>query len=136
MRAGRPVLTVPEAATEFGQSNVVVAWKNTREARRALADALPLLQRAPSATLFHIKEDGADGLADAAAFLRQHGIGVGTVVATREAGDAGEQIIRFANHSHGRLVVAGAYGHTRLREWAFGGVTRTLLRHAPMACLF
>src|SRR5262245_4898275 len=130
MRAGRPVLAVPQGVSELGQADIVVAWKNTREARRALRDAPPLLQNAPSVTLLHIQEDGDGGLADASEFLRQHCIGA-TVVETKAAGDAGKQIIRFATQAQARVIVAGAYGHTRLREWAFGGVTRTLLRHAP-----
>jgi nucleotide-binding universal stress UspA family protein len=141
MKAGRPVLVMPAGAAQLEREVAVVAWRNTREARRAVADALPLLEDAGTVHLIHIREGREDlsdraSLPDAEAYLRGHGINPN--VHLLDAGDlpAGRRLVEFATRSQARLIVAGAYGHTRLREWVFGGVTRDLLRGCPFACLF
>jgi nucleotide-binding universal stress UspA family protein len=138
MRAGRPVLTVPDDQQELTVRDVIVAWKNTREARRALSDALPFLKVADRVMLLNIRERDADrsSLTEAKSFLAQHGIAAVGEVAAPNGRAAGEQIIATASQRHTDLIVAGAFGHTRLREWAFGGVTRSLLGGSPMLCLF
>jgi nucleotide-binding universal stress UspA family protein len=130
MQAGRPILVVPPEADYLRPSNVLVAWKDTREARRAVADALPLLHRAKDVTVVEVVEGAADraaaqaGVNDVAAWLGRHAItAVGTVI---HATDESDQLDSLWKNG-GDLVVAGAYGHTRFQEWVFGGMTRNLL---------
>ncbi len=138
MRAGRPILAIPTGISKLGRSRAVVAWKNTREARRALGDALPLLGAADGVTVLHVREHGAGAdasLADAKAFLEAHSVEADALSVEGKKGNMAAQIVEFARRSQSNLIVAGAYGHSRLREWAFGGVTRYLLAECPFACL-
>jgi nucleotide-binding universal stress UspA family protein len=116
----------------------MIAWKDTAEARRAIAAALPLLKRAKDVQIVEIvdndgeKRDAARHVADVAAWLQQHGI---KAAATTElsAGNAGSHLDLLAAQNRADVVIAGAYGHSRLREWAFGGVTRHFI-HAAKTC--
>jgi nucleotide-binding universal stress UspA family protein len=138
MRAGRPVVVVPAEQDQLKAEKILVAWKNRREARRALSDALPFLREAKQVTLLHIVEAAEDDPAteDAVALLARHG--VRAEVETVSAGKAGpsEQILAVAARKQCGLIVLGAYGHSRFREWAFGGVTRELLRSSAVPRLF
>jgi nucleotide-binding universal stress UspA family protein len=118
--------------------NVVIAWKETAEAQRAIADALPFMKEANSVTIVQIHEGGAGApsLVDPEAFLVRHGIAAKTALLPRSEATVGDQIVAFAKKTGADLIVAGAYGHTRLREWVFGGVTRGLLLNSPIPCLF
>lgn len=141
--SGRPVLVVPSTAQAgSGFARVLVAWKSSREASRALHDALPLLQRARDVELL-IVEHGADlgpqtddVDADLVAHLQRHGVEARLTRITAGAGVAGEAILDHANQAGADLVVAGGYHHSRAREQVFGGVTRHLLEHAPMPVFF
>jgi nucleotide-binding universal stress UspA family protein len=131
MQAGRPLIVVPPTAQWLDLRSVLVAWKDVREARRAVFDALPLLAAAKDVTIAAIPEkqgDRADVLAqvaDVAAWLRGHGIVASTVV-PENTDDAIAQLDKVAADIDAGAVVAGAYGHSRLREWILGGVTRHL----------
>lgn len=129
MRVGRPIFVVPPEAEYVKLNNPVVAWKDTREARRAVADSLPLLHKAKEVNVIEVIEDDANRNAaqarvdDVAAWLGRHSItAFGRVLHAVEE----EQIDKLWQFS-ADFVVAGAYGHTRLREWVFGGFTRSLL---------
>lgn len=129
LRAGRPVLVVPDANITADFRNVVVAWSETRECRRAITDALPLLHGADRVTLVEAASDplnAREGIEDIAAWLERHGISASRIN-SRLHGSASETLARISTDAEADLVVAGAYGHSRLREWAFGGVTRDLL---------
>ena len=108
---------------------MLVAWKDTREARRAVADALPYLAKAKEVVVATIDtdHDGSirNSLAEVAVHLERHGITARTEMLAGEAD--GDRLVAFARSVHADLIVSGAYGHSRLREWAFGGVTRTLI---------
>jgi nucleotide-binding universal stress UspA family protein len=137
MRAGRPVLIVPEEAPLLALDHVVVGWKDTRESRRAVADALPLLECSGAITVVEIAHRidlpaAQERLNDVAAWLAVHGLTVETM-AVEAHGDTAEQLEDIAERRGADLVVAGAYGHSRLREWVFGGVTARLLMH-PRRC--
>lgn len=142
MQAGRPVLVVPPGISRLEARNVVVAWKDTREARRAVLDALPFLQQAAGVLVLAVCERDEDlgaartGAQEVAAHLSRHGVKAATPDArpVREASVAAELLLA-AEQRDADLIVAGAYGHTRLREWAFGGVTRSLIRHGTKCCL-
>jgi len=139
LNTGRPLLVVPAryAGADAGTS-IVVAWKNTPQSQRALSDAIPFMKGAAKVVLLSVREKGGDdpSLADALGFLVRHGIAAKTDVRVRGKASVEDEIIDFARRQNADLIVAGAYGHTRLREWAFGGVTRGLLDRSPVPCLF
>jgi nucleotide-binding universal stress UspA family protein len=135
MQMGRPMLIVPTGVPATRLQRVLVGWKDTREARRAAIDALPLLRRAMQVTVVEIVPeaelaDSRTRLADVVVWLARHGV-VAETLATASKGDDAAGLAILADRLGADLVVAGAYGHSRLREWAFGGVTHDLLRHAP-----
>lgn len=135
LHTGRPVLLVPKGRDNAAVRTAVVAWKNTSEAQRAMADAVPLLKGA-DVTIAVVREgDTTPSTADPQAFLARHGI-IAKVEVLATGAPASEQISAYARKSGADLVVAGAYGHTRFREWVFGGVTRGLLTDPPCLCLF
>jgi nucleotide-binding universal stress UspA family protein len=140
LRAGRPILLVPPGVKSLAGKRVAVAWKDTREARRAVADALPFLQKAEAVVLVEFCEQGEETsaqrhLADVKQFLMRHDVDtagerVGPIDAT-----ATSALLRLVREDAIDLIVAGGYGHTRLGEWIFGGVTRDLLTGSPVCCL-
>jgi nucleotide-binding universal stress UspA family protein len=135
MAAGRPILVVPEGRSHLVGMSVVVAWKDTRECRRALTDALPFLQRANEVVVVSVaKPDMADiatfQLDDVVANLKRHGVDARAVVTSIDNDAVEDEIERIANLNGADLIVAGGFGHSRLREWAFGGVTDSFL-HRP-----
>ncbi|UVC17944.1 universal stress protein [Mesorhizobium onobrychidis] len=131
---GRPVLITASNVEHIMAKTVLVAWKDTREARRALTDALPFLAKATEVVIVTIDSDRddsiRDSLADVAVFLEHHGITARTELIRGEAD--GDRLLTFARSIHADLIVSGAYGHSRLREWAFGGVTRTLIEESSI----
>lgn len=149
MQAGRPVLVVPHGADAPGPGHAsldrisldhaMVAWKDTRETRRAVLDALPLLQRAAQVSVVEAaaKDDMADArlhVADVTAWLGRHGVAASGQAVPSDGGDAA-QLDAIAQDCGADVVVAGAYGHSRVREWALGGVTRSLLMHGSRCSL-
>jgi nucleotide-binding universal stress UspA family protein len=138
MRAGRPVLVVPPRSTSLALNRILIAWKDTAESRKAISAALPLLRKAAELTIVEIvsderERDAADArVADVANWLQRHNIPASARVEL-SAGDDGSYLDTIASEARVDIIVAGAYGHTRLREWVFGGVTRHLL-HQSSAC--
>lgn len=136
MAVGRPVLVVPPGLERLGPGCAVVAWKDTREARRAVRDALPLLSRAERICVAAVGPDahheGAEGVA---AYLAGHGLTATTHLLPDSVIGAGDALLRFAGREGADLLVMGAYGHSRLREWIFGGATRDILQTTPICCL-
>jgi nucleotide-binding universal stress UspA family protein len=133
MQAGRPLIVVPPTVQCLDLRSVLVAWKDGREARRAVFDALPVLSAAKDVTIAEIPEQGtdrADALShveDIAGWLRSHGVVATTLVPEPQTGaTAAEQLDRIAANIGAGMVIAGAYGHSRFREWILGGVTRHL----------
>jgi nucleotide-binding universal stress UspA family protein len=141
LKVGRPVLVVPKSVTALVPKHVAIAWKDVREARRAVRDALPLLKLAESVMVVAVSEAGAGNRAaqqvkDVAGYLTRQGI---KIVAERiRPSDASvtDALLRVVHDENIDLLVTGAYGHSRLGEWAFGGVTRELLARSPVCCLF
>jgi nucleotide-binding universal stress UspA family protein len=140
MQTGRPLLVVPDACNWLDLRSVMIAWKDTAEARRAVADALPLLHKASDITIVEIVEEQADRTAalsrvkDVAAWLSRHGVSASGQV-PEECGEAGGLLERIASEVGAGVVVAGAYGHSRLREWILGGVTRRLVNPSSRCSL-
>jgi nucleotide-binding universal stress UspA family protein len=141
LQTGRPVLVAPADATSLQLGRVLVAWRDTREARRAVADALPILKRAKAVLVAeicgHAEVPAAEArLADVAQYLFRHGVHAETRAghAERDVGSA-QQLFEMADQHAADLIVAGAYGHSRLGEWVFGGFTRALLAQTQRAVL-
>ncbi len=132
MKLGRPMMVVPPETDRLRLASVVVGWKDTREARRATVDALPLLQRAKEVTVVEIIADDDDRpaagrrVADVAAWLGRHQVDAYHKVANQGDG-AVDQLLHHSSDIGADIIVAGAYGHSRVREWVFGGVTRDLI---------
>jgi nucleotide-binding universal stress UspA family protein len=140
IQTGRPLLVVPEACNWLDLRSVLVAWKDTVEARRAISDALPLLLKSTEITVAEIVEDETDRAAalsrvgDVAAWLARHGVQASAKV-PEQRGDAATQLERIAADVGAGVVIAGAYGHSRLSEWILGGVTRRLVNPANRCSL-
>jgi nucleotide-binding universal stress UspA family protein len=140
MQTGRPLLVVPETSNWLDLRNVLIAWKDTQEARRAVVDALPMLRKAKDVIVAEIAEDEAgraaalSGVKDVVAWLSRHGV-LASGQVPDECGQAAAQLGRIASEVGAGLVVAGAYGHSRLREWVFGGVTKELINPSKRCSL-
>jgi nucleotide-binding universal stress UspA family protein len=134
MTSGRPVLAIPFAG-EFPTlgERVLIAWNASREAARALNDALPLLLGAKQVTVLAINpQRGVGGhgdvpAADIALHLARHGLKAEAAHTVAKDIADGEALLSYAADLGADLIVAGAYGHSRARELVFGGVTRTLI---------
>jgi nucleotide-binding universal stress UspA family protein len=140
LKAGRPVLVVPTGVTALPPRRVAVAWKDAREARRAVQDALPFLREAENVVIVEVAERGggqaSSRLRDVANYLTRHGIATVTERVLPVDATASDSLLRFIADENISLVAAGGYGHSRLGEWAYGGVTRDLLAESPVCCLF
>ena len=132
LSAGRPVLFVPYAGRfpDCGK-RVLVAWNASREAARAVSDALPLLAGADAVAVVAFDPDSADHGempgADIALYLARHGVKATAARQSAPDVDIGNQILSRAADVNADLIVMGGYGHSRLRELALGGATRSVL---------
>jgi nucleotide-binding universal stress UspA family protein len=140
LRAGRPILVVPDVITPLHLRRVVVACKNTRECRRAVRDALPFLLQAKEVLIVEIGEDASQSqdkknLADVGRYLERHSVIVADEVWRRARGPVATELLELARAENADLIVAGGYGRSRLGEWIFGGVTHELLASSPVCCM-
>ncbi len=139
---GRPVLVVPYAGkfAHVGR-RVLLLWNETREAARAASDAMPFLQAAKQVDVLAFdskrSEQGAiaSGLGDIGDYLARHGANVN--VAREPIGEVeiGALALSRAADFGSDLIVMGGYGHSRLREWVMGGVSRSILEHMTVPVL-
>jgi len=143
MEAGRPVMTIPNSGrAAFPPERVVIGWHPTPEATRAVHDALPLLEHARRVDIVlagpYIGErrHGQEPGADIAAHLARHGVVVEVMVHRPSRGPVANDLLLSVTEAGADLLVVGAYGHSRAREWAFGGVTRELLERADVPVFF
>jgi nucleotide-binding universal stress UspA family protein len=140
LSAGRPVLVIPDGVSRVDAQRILIAWKDTREARRAVCDALPFLMIAKNVAVAIAHPERAKGVdrqvADLTRYLSRHGISVNEQVGTVADEDAGPILLQMAKQNKADLIVCGGYGRTRLSEWIFGGVTRHLLMTSTIPCLF
>jgi nucleotide-binding universal stress UspA family protein len=133
MQTGRPLLVVPDAANWLDLRSVLVAWKNTPEARRAVSDAVPLLRKAKNVTVAEILEQGGSrahpeqGVNDVVGWLSRHGVSASGRVSAHNESHATVQLDEIASEVGAGLIVAGAYGHSRFRELILGGMTQHLV---------
>jgi nucleotide-binding universal stress UspA family protein len=138
--SGRPLLMVPHAGrfTHVGR-RALIAWNGRREAARAVHDALPLLAGAEHVVVLTAgmepPEADADPTAEMLRHLARHGL---PVSAAREIGtdlEVADIILNRAAETGADLLVMGAYGHSRLREFVLGGATRSILRQMTLPVL-
>jgi nucleotide-binding universal stress UspA family protein len=140
MSSGVPVVIVPHFVhvASFGE-NVFVAWDGSREAARALADALPILKRARFVEVASVERSEYDEPPDGVgivAYLDRHEVHASFFSMPRAAGmDVGATLLNKASDLQADLLVLGAYGHTRALERVLGGVTRTMLESMPVPVL-
>ena len=142
LRAGRPVLVIPEGIEVLTARRIMVAWKDTREARCAVRDVIPFLKQAEKVTIVEICEHGTATksqrhLDDVAQYLFGHQIVVADKASLETEQTLADALLSFAKDNNTDLIVAGGYGHSRLGEWIFVGVTRSLLMgDSPICNLF
>lgn len=139
MQAGRPMLIVPDPVTWFDLRSVLVAWKDTTEARRAIADALPMLRKAKSVTVAEIPEQdpavAAPRVRDVVAWLSRHGVSATALVPEPDQRSAIDQLEGIADDVGAGVIVAGAYGHSRFRELILGGMTQHFVTQSARCVL-
>jgi len=138
--SGRPVVFVPfiqKGGLKLGRA--MIAWDGSRAAARAVADSLPLLGKAKTVEIVIVgsKESKPDQLpgADLAEHLARHGLTVEVKRITASEIDVAAAILSYAADSGADLIVMGGYGHSRLREFILGGVTRTILKSMTVPVL-
>lgn len=142
MRAGRPALILPyTGAVALPATRVMIGWNGSREATRAVHDAMPLLKSAENVTLFSVATKPTDdwdadiGAVDMAAHLAHHGV---KVTLSRTVVDGLPEAAALLNETSDQgigLLVTGAYGPTPMRERVLGGVTRSLLEDMTVPLL-
>lgn len=139
--SGRPCLFIPPsqpAPRPF--DSVLVAWKNTREAARAVAGSMPFLQRAGSVVVAVVEEGTASeqfgdrSVGDIGTYLSRHGVSAEIRVITGWT-DIDAALTSEIKTLGSDLLVMGAYGHSRIREWILGGTTRHMLSFSPVPVL-
>lgn len=145
VQSGRPVLVVPMAGASIPVGErITVAWSERREAARALRDALPLLREARMVEIVEVvPPDASDGdvatirarLSEVQAYLARQQVRAEIDVEVSISPDPAEQMLMRATERRIDLLVAGAYGHARLREFFFGGFTRDVLNRSPIPVL-
>jgi nucleotide-binding universal stress UspA family protein len=142
LAAGRPVLVIPYAGdfSEIGR-HVIVAWSGTRESARALHDAMFLIERAETVTILEVDRPGSDGgaadlsAADVVAALKRRGITAKAEATVSDGTPVADIILSLAADLSADLVVMGAWGHSRLREFVLGGVSRGILKEMTVPVL-
>ena len=132
MRTGKPVLVIPYIGCQntVGK-NILIAWDHSREASRAVHDAMPFLKTAEAVNIVSVvKKDTKQheiATADLAEHLARHNINVIAQDMVKNEVPVAETLLSRLSDTGSDMLVMGAYGHSRLREYTFGGVTRTLL---------
>jgi len=137
---GKPTLIVPcEGAVDDAQPRrIVVGWKPTREAARAVACGLPWLRGATDVHIGSRQEEDSSGPDDAASlkhWLQLHGVTARLHTHPLDSGDAGVRLLALAAHTGADMLVMGCYGHSRAREWVLGGASHTVLNAMSLPVL-
>ena len=141
MTCGRPVLVIPNAGHfEAVGRRILVCWNASREATRAVNDGLPLMREADNVTVLSVNprsggDHGEVPSADIALHLARHGVNAEAASTVASGIDIADVILARANDLGADLIVTGAYGHSRTREWVFGGVTESLMHNMTVPCL-
>ena len=139
LRCGRPVLVVPAGVQPGALANVAVAWDGSREAVRAVHDALPLLRLSRSAQIVKMiassSNDDIDDARNLSAHLANHGIEVGTNIRRIRTAEEHKLLQQQIAQGHYDLLVMGGYSHHIWQEFIFGGATRSILLSSSIPVL-
>ena len=142
IESGRPVLIIPNSGNFVGfGKRITVAWNGKREAARAVFDALPLLKAADGVRIIWVNpkkgsvEAGDLPTAEIATALARHGVRCEATSTTASDMRVGDILISGLTDDGSDLLVMGAYGHSRLAEFVFGGATRHILEHMTVPVL-
>ena len=139
--SGRHLVLLPHRRpAKIAFERIVLAWNGSRESARALAEALPYMHKAKEVTVVVVDDEPPVELkaalgVDAVTHLKHHEINVILHRVRMRDGDVGATLIAEARRLEANLIVMGAYGHSRVREWLLGGATYTLLHKAPIPLL-
>ncbi len=132
--SGRPAIIVPrKTRSNFSLDRVLIAWDGSLHSARAVAASMPILALAKKIEVLTVgeKSKGPEThVADLVQHLKRHGFDVKHK--HRNGNDVPKTILKEARAASASLLVMGAYGHTRLREFVFGGVTRVMLTQATL----
>jgi len=142
LTSGRPIIMFPSVSTVSRIRRILVGWNARRESIRAVADAMPALMKAEAVEVLVIDHErtaghGQEPGADVARHLARRGVKVETrlLSSAKDKEEVGHLLLSQAAAFGADLVVMGAYGHSQLRQWMFGSVTRTVLREASLPVL-
>jgi nucleotide-binding universal stress UspA family protein len=141
LSSGRPIVLFPPSATASRLRRILIAWNAVRESIRAVADALPLLSRAEAVEILIVdhqhqrRRHGEEPGVDIALHLAHHGVRVEVQRLSSGGQDMGHFLLSQAAAFGADLLVMGAYGQSKLHEWIFGGITRTVLYEAGLPVL-
>jgi nucleotide-binding universal stress UspA family protein len=137
--SGRPVIILPHPSTRgvgFALDRVVVAWDSSQAAARAVADALPILEKAARVDVVTVTNEKAIPTkrpgADLGKHLVHHGINVSHEAIDCAGRNIGDALAAYTNEHQAALLVMGAYGHSRVREFILGGATKSMLSRPPV----
>jgi len=138
-QAGVPTLLVPRTVAELRPDKAVIAWNGSAQAARAVRAAMPLLMMAQSVTVVIVDEGnapaGVEQGADIGAYLARHDLDVTVRIVTNAHEGAGQAVLTLAAEDGATWLVMGAYGHSRIRQFLLGGVTRRVLGNATIPVL-
>ncbi|MDG1708773.1 MAG: universal stress protein [Emcibacteraceae bacterium] len=128
IESGLPAIIIPLSGAPAPTKNILVAWDGGRQCAKAVHDALPLLVKADKVTVLTVSEDVKQQVpeADICIKLARHGV-VAEALTVDDSLKISTRILQTADEINADLIVAGAWGHVRLREIIFGGVTKQLL---------
>jgi nucleotide-binding universal stress UspA family protein len=137
--SGRHLFLMPDKkrTEKVGFESMIVGWNGSRESTRALAEAMGYLHKARSVEIAmvgepDILEPDSVQTGELMSHLEHHGISADLHRVKNRNGAVGEALISVARRRKADAIVVGGYGHSRLREWLLGGVTRELLRKSPI----
>ncbi|PWJ86013.1 nucleotide-binding universal stress UspA family protein [Mesorhizobium loti] len=131
LAAGRPILVASETPAPVKAESILIAWTDTREARRAVVDAMPFLITARDVVIATVDNGGPaprENVADVELFLTRHGVKARSEVLDSRRSEPAEILLQIGQEIAADLIVLGGYGHSRVRETTFGGVTRSVLQ--------
>jgi nucleotide-binding universal stress UspA family protein len=139
--SGHGVYLIPPGLTARDAiRTIVVGWVDAREAARAVAEAIPFFRAATTVHVVSVKEHASEtaalaSLSDIATHLARHGVATSIRVAPVLERSVAGALLDQAHHVSADLIVTGAYGHSRFREWLMGGATRELLERSSIPLL-
>jgi nucleotide-binding universal stress UspA family protein len=137
--SGRPTVVLPHTRKRTGSfalDTVIVAWDFSRSATRTIADAMPILEKAKRVCVLTVtKEKAIDTRrsgAELAKYLARHSVDVVLDEVDAKGRSIGDVFEAHVTYRHANLLVMGAYGHSRVREFVLGGATKTMLARPPV----